>query len=120
MTEGGRGDGQTVIAGHGWYNTPDGSVTVPKGTYIHFYVEHGEMLDDSVGKAIEGGARTVKPAQTYGPGDRVPNYTVGPPGGLEILGGSTTFPAPTLISEMFDSGQLSGVVHFATCREVQF
>ncbi|WP_194906691.1 putative adhesin [Catenulispora rubra] len=118
ITPGGRGDGGQVVAGHGWYNTPDGFTTVPDGTYLHFYVQHGEKLDDSVGTKIERGARDVMPVQTYGPGERVPNYIIGPPDELKIMSGSTTVDQPKLLSELFDEGTIKGVCHMAVCREV--
>lgn len=91
-----------------------------RGTYLHFYVEHGEKLLDSVGALIERGARNVKPVQTYGPGDRVPNYLIGPPEGLNIMSGSTTVPHDRLLSEMLADGTISGVCHMAICREEMF
>jgi hypothetical protein len=59
---------------------------------------------------VERGARNVKPAETFGPGDQAPNYMILPPRRLNIYGGSITVPGATLLSDMFDSGALSGVV----------
>ncbi|MHA6764623.1 putative adhesin [Streptacidiphilus sp. PAMC 29251] len=119
VTEGGRGGGQAV-AGHGFYYTADGKTKVPSGTYLHFYVNHGEKLDDSVGNAIEGGSRTIKPVETYGPGSSVPDYTIAPPAGLNILTGSTTVSEPTRLSTLLGNGSIGGVVHLCICREVAF
>ncbi len=117
ITEGGRANGQ-VVAGHGGYITSDGHSVVPSGTYLHFYVEHGGLLEDSIGFQIERGARNIKPVETYGPGDLVPNYIIGPPEGLNIMSGSTTVTSERMLGEMLEDGSISGVCHMAICREV--
>ncbi|WBC17745.1 hypothetical protein O7600_13355 [Micromonospora sp. WMMA1998] len=120
VSEGGRKDGGQVVAGHGWYFSSNGTTTLPSGTYLHFYVEHGEKLLDTVGRRIEGGARSVAPVETFGPGDSVPNYTIGQPNGLRILNGSTTVRGDRLLGDMLADGTIKGVCHMAVCREVFF
>ena len=119
MTEGGRADGQTVVAGHGWRYSSTDDIVVPEGTYVHWYVEDGEGLADSIGRKVENGARNVKPRQTYGPGDRMPNYTVGPPTrpGLNIMSGSRTVDVPTFMSDLFADPEFRGIIHMAICRK---
>jgi hypothetical protein len=118
VTDGGRSTGGQAVAGHGWHARSNGTTVVPPGTYLHFYVEHGEKLADSVGLQIERGARNIKPVETFGPGSRIPNYTIAPPRGLNIMSGSTTVTQSRLLSEMFEDGTISGVSHVAVCREV--
>jgi hypothetical protein len=119
VTDGGRADGK-ALAGHGGYYRADGTTTVPEGTYLHFYVDHGKPLLDSEGLKIERGARNIKPVQTFGPGDEVPNYVISPPRNLNIMSGSITVAGPTMLSDLLEDGTLSGVVHMAICRTVIF
>jgi hypothetical protein len=120
VTPGGRANGKAV-AGHGWYFSSNGMTPpLPKGMYLHFYVEHGEKLLDSVGTMIERGARNVKPVQTYGPGDRIPDYLIGHPEGLNIMSGSIIISDERLLSEMIADGTIGGVCHMAICREELF
>lgn len=118
VTQGGRADGAKVVAGHGYYVSSNGGVIVPEGTYLHFYVGHGEKLLDRVGTMIERGARNIKPAQTFGPGSHVPNYTIAEPDGLNIYSNSIIVGGEKLLSEIIGDGTLQGVCHMAICREV--
>ncbi|MGC4808198.1 RHS repeat domain-containing protein [Micromonospora sp. DT233] len=121
VTSGGRKDGGKVVAGHGWYFSSNGyTPPLSSGTYLHFYVQHGEKILDVDGLRVEGGARSMKPAETFGPGDQVPNYTIGQPNGLNILTGSIVVQGDRLLGDMLADGTISGVCHMAVCREVFF
>ncbi|MER7805066.1 putative adhesin [Streptomyces parvulus] len=107
----GRRDGGIVLSGHGKHEASDepASLTVPKGTRLHFYTIHGRPLTDAHGNQIERGelgtssspsdsnARTIVSADstpeppdtvlsTAEPGHVIPNYTLFHPRGLEVHG----------------------------------
>jgi hypothetical protein len=55
-------------------------------------------------------------ARSYLPGSVVPNYTLYPPTGLNIMGNPTTVASPTSLSSLLRPGM--GNVNWAACREV--
>ena len=113
----GRPDGDLVLSGHGGIEAGDGSyVVVPEGTSIAMYSEHGTSIYDSEGHAIETGNPT--PLEVYGPGEKLPDYTLFRPKGLTIMGTprNVTVTGPTRLSELLQPNQ--GTVHWAACREV--
>ncbi|WP_447003144.1 putative adhesin [Saccharothrix isguenensis] len=112
---GGRPDNQTVFAGHGVLRPGAGEVTVPEGTSIAMYVHEGERIKDSAGLAVELGTGGV-PVEVFGPGMRVPNYTLGPSrGDLVLASGSYTVGRSTPLSELLIPDM--GMTHWAACRE---
>jgi hypothetical protein len=89
----GRADGR-VLSGHGGWDTGD-YIQVPKGTRVHFYTQHGQVVPDGLGGDIETGAahgrnieqyNTPGAARVFGGGRSIPNYTISEPTGLTIKG----------------------------------
>ncbi|MFB9837343.1 putative adhesin [Actinoallomurus acaciae] len=112
-----RPDGQHVFAGHANFTPKNGYTTVPHGTAICFYSKHGRVLTDWKGLRIEKGRPGVKPVETFTAGQRVPNYTLYPPGDLGTVEGlSHTVDRPTHLSQLLDPNM--GRVHWAACRNV--
>jgi hypothetical protein len=115
----GRPDGELVLSGHGGIGAGDGaSVTVPPGTSIAMYSPHGTPILDSLGNLIETGS--PPPLEVYGPGEQLPDYTLGPPVGLVIEGlpRSVIVSSETRLSELIAANM--GRVHWAACRIVDF
>ncbi len=113
----GRPDDQLVFSGHGGIRAGDGvPVTVPEGTSLHMYSRHGEPISDALGNKIETGSPT--PVEVYGPGEKLPNYTLFEPDGLSIEGipRNVTVSSPVNLSELL--GPNMGRVHWAACRSV--
>jgi RHS repeat-associated protein len=113
----GRPDNEFVYSGHGGIRVGDGTpVTVPEGTSLHMYSHHGETISDRLGNKIETGSPT--PVEVYGPGEQLPNYTLFPPDGLNILGTprNLTVTRPFSLSELLQPNM--GNVHWAACRSV--
>ncbi|UUN27461.1 putative T7SS-secreted protein [Streptomyces sp. FIT100] len=120
VLKGGRPDGETVLAGHGYIEGGAGEVTVPPGTSVSFYVAHGERIPGLNGVAVEGGSYPGPAVETFGPGDRIPNYTLAPPeakgqGGFTVYENSTTVAQRTMLGELLKEGM--GNIHWAACRE---
>ncbi|WP_181160543.1 putative T7SS-secreted protein [Streptomyces solincola] len=120
VLEGGRPDGETVLAGHGYYEHMAGEVTVPEGTTVSFYIPHGERIPGLNGVAVEGGSYPGHAVETFGPGDRIPNYTLAPPeakgpGGFTVYENSSTVAQRTKLAELLTENM--GNVHWAACRE---
>jgi hypothetical protein len=89
----GRADGR-VLSGHGGWDNGQ-YIQVPKGTRVHFYTQHGQVVPDGLGGDIETGAahgRSVEQGNTPGAariftgGRSIPNYTISEPTGLTIKG----------------------------------
>ncbi|WP_394816803.1 putative T7SS-secreted protein [Streptomyces lonegramiae] len=118
----GRPDGDTVLSGHGaiWSeDTRPGRevmVTVPKGTRLHLYVEHGEMLKNPKANRIELGTEPLGSAKVVEPGQQVWDYSLFPPDGLTITGNPVTVTRETPLSQLLQPNM--GNVHWAACREV--
>ena len=110
----GGGAPRTVFSGHGGFTPADGQVQVPDGTSINFYGAHGYPISDSLGNEIELGNAT--PFETFNAGDTIPNYTLYPPGGLNIIMNEGVFVTsePITLSDLFYSNM--GVVDWAACR----
>ncbi|PPK66045.1 hypothetical protein V5P93_003760 [Actinokineospora auranticolor] len=79
------------------------------------HVQDGEKLKDADGLAVELGTYSGEPAEVFGPGDRVPNYTLLPPENLNIASGSYTVGQRAQLSELLISDM--GICHWAACRE---
>ncbi|MBA2808658.1 RHS repeat protein [Streptomyces sp. KM273126] len=113
----GRPDNQLVLSGHGGIRAGDGAaVTVPEGTSIHMYGKHGETISDALGNKIETGSPT--PVEVYGPGEKLPDYSLFPPDDLKILGTprNVTVTDETYLSDLLRPNM--GSVHWAACRSV--
>ncbi|WP_431043422.1 putative adhesin [Streptomyces sp. P1-3] len=118
---GGRPDGETVFAGHGYLRRGSGETVVPEGTTISFYVPDGDRIPGLNGLAVESGVYpeggyVVK----YEAGERIPDYTLAAPEGtfgmsFSIMEGSVTVAERTLLSKLLKPNM--GSVHWAACRE---
>nr|WP_328863401.1 hypothetical protein [Streptomyces sp. NBC_00306] len=120
VLKGGRPDGETVLSGHGYIEVGAGEVVVPPGTNISFYVPHGDRIPGLNGVAVEGGSYPAGAVETFGPGDKIPNYTLAPPepkgpGGFTVYENSTTVAQRTMLSDLLKEEM--GNVHWAACRE---
>ena len=105
---------RTTISGHGAYRPVDGLMSVPQDATITVYAEHGSTITDGLGNLIEGGGDTAGVySHTFYPGEQIPNYTIYPPDGLNIVGAPQTVSIPTRISELIREGM--GGVHLAVC-----
>lgn len=116
VMSGGRHDGQTVFAGHGEFRLGSGSVTVPEGTTLKVYTQHGERLSQADGLAIELGGGPA-PVSVFGPGSVLPNYTLKAPSNLRIASGSTTVEDATQLASLLRPGM--GTCHWAACTLVR-
>ena len=86
---------------------------VPEGTTVIFHQPAGSGLEDGLGKSIEGGTAS-RYNERYGPGSRIPDYTLHPPDGLNIEATSVTVTDSTLLGELLRPGM--GSVDWAACR----
>lgn len=103
-----------TISGHGSYDPDSGFFTVPKGSSITTFAEHGSTITDSLGNLIEtGGDTSGVYSKTFKTGELIPNYTIHPPDGLSILGSPQTVTSPTLISQLIHENM--GPVDLAVC-----
>jgi RHS repeat-associated protein len=114
----GRPDNDLVLSGHGAISATDtATVTVPEGTTLNMYSNHGQTISDRLGGRIETGNPT--PLHTFKPGDQVPDYYLFPPGPplkpLNIQGSPVTVTGPTRLSDLLRPNM--GSTHWAACRE---
>lgn len=103
-----------ALAGHGNWDSGNGYTTVPKGTTIIFYGPQGSPISDDLGVQIEANKVKQHYREVYGPGDRVRDYTLGPPVGLTILPKSATVNQEMRLSQLLKPGQ--GSLRWAACR----
>ena len=115
-------EGGTILSGHGELVAGEFSpvLQVPEGTSITVWTGHGGVISDALGNAIETGGPInmslypeIEGAQTYLPGSFMPNYTLSPPTGLNIMGSPITIGAPTQLSGLVQPGM--GNVQWAAC-----
>ena len=107
-------DPRRTISGHGAYYSIDGHITVPRGTTITLYAEHGSSITDELGNLIETGGDTSHVySRTFHPGERLPNYTIYPPDGLNVVGTPQIVTNPTHLTELIETDM--GDVHLAIC-----
>jgi hypothetical protein len=112
-----RPDNEFVLSGHGGIRMGDGTpTTVPPGTSVAMYSEHGVPISDALGNRIETG--NPPPLEVFGPGEQLPDYTLYPPTGLNIEGRprNLTVSGPTRLSDLLQPNM--GRVHWAACRSV--
>jgi len=107
--------GETVFSGHGAFVEGSGKVTLPEGTSISTYAPHNSYITDAVGNQIELGNPPM-PTRVFGPGETMPNYTLYPPGDLNIAGNPVTVGRATPLSELLKPN--IGMCHWAACTEV--
>lgn len=111
------GDGDRArhtISGHGGYDPTHGDTIVPHGTTITLYAEHGSSITDALGNLIEtGGDTSGVYSKTFGSGESMPDYTIYPPDGLNIMGSPQTVLSPARLSELIDENL--GPVDLAVC-----
>jgi RHS repeat-associated protein len=113
----------TVLSGHGLYDSANGTVTVPSGTTVTLPTGLGNSISDSYGGAIESGSSLtpftseMTGAQSYLSGSQMPNLTLFPPDGLNILGNSTTVSTPTNLDQLLSPDM--GHVQWAACCNVK-
>ncbi|MEY8018169.1 putative adhesin [Mycobacterium servetii] len=106
--------GRQTISGHGSYDPDNGLFVVPKGSSITTFAEHGSTITDSLGNLIEtGGDTSGVYSKTFYAGESIPNYTIHPPDGLNILGSPLTVAKSTLISALIHEGM--GDIDLAVC-----
>ena len=104
----------TVFSGHGGYEIGSGIAVVPEGTTLTVYSKFGSTITDRLGNVVETGGDVSKVySRTYQPGERLPNYTLHPPEGLNIRGGPFTVSAPTRVSELLKPNM--GECKWAAC-----
>jgi hypothetical protein len=105
---------KTVFSGHGGYESGAGITVVPEGASLTVYSKFGSTITDRLGNVIETGGDLSKVySRTYGPGDRLPNYTLYPPEGLSVKGNPMTVTDPTRVSDLLKPG--IGECHWAAC-----
>ena len=106
---------RVVMSGHGGYEVGNGITTVPEGTSVTVYSKFGGSISDGLGNAIELNDSILSNvySRTYTAGQQIPNYTLGPPAGLNITGNPITVTKPTLLSDLL--GQYKGDIHWAAC-----
>ena len=111
----GRADGR-VLSGHGGWDTGD-YIQVPKGTGVHFYTPHGQVVPDGLGGDSETGAargRSIEQHNTPGAGHDVVHVPdLNDPA---LNGHSVTFSQDMSLHELLQENM--GDVHFAACRYV--
>ena len=117
-----------ILSGHGGLVVGDSSpvTTVPQGTSLTVWTEHGNPISDALGNAIETGSNVTLDqfpeaagARSYLPGSVVPNYTLYPPtwgNPISIMGNPTTVAAPANLSTLLQPGM--GNVSWAACLSV--
>ena len=120
--QGGRPDGQTVFAGHGYLRQGAGSFVVPEGTSISFYANRGESLQGLDGLAVEAGVYPQEAVQVFHGGDVIEDFTLAAPaphgpGGFSVFENSTTVVSPTPLSELLTANM--GDVHWAACLDLR-
>ncbi|MFC8994108.1 putative adhesin [Streptomyces rochei] len=118
--QGGRTD-ETVLAGHGFLEEGAGTIRIPEGTSMSFYVEHGDRLGGLDGLTVEAGVYPGEALQVARSGDVIPNYTLAAPAGsgggsFSVFENSVTVAERTRLDELLQPGM--GNVHWAACREI--
>ena len=108
------GEIRHAISGHGSYFPAHGHIHVPRGTTITVYGEHGSSISDALGNLIEtGGDTSGVYSKIFRPGDPIPDYTIYPPDGLNIMGTPQTVLEPTRLGELINEDM--GSVDLAVC-----
>jgi RHS repeat-associated protein len=130
-----RPDGELVLAGHGGYYPKRGEVTIPRGTSLAVYGEHGRSNYGALlhphSPTIDLGYKRVPnmttvavtgsptPLKVYTEGMKAPNYTLYPPGisGVGVYGKAKVIAFwPADLSRLLKPNM--GRVHWAACQNV--
>ena len=114
----------TVLSGHGVFHPKNGFIEVPKGSTVTTFTSHGNAISDKLGNYIETGkgitfsefGNDIVGAQTYLSGSMIPNYTLYPPKGLNIMGTPITVKTSTNLQEMLRPNM--GNVKWAACQNI--
>jgi hypothetical protein len=115
------GAARTVLSGHGGLFEGAGEITVPEGTSFTTWTAQGNTITDALGNAIETGrpityaefGNEIVGARTYLSGSSVPNYTLFPPGELNIMGNPTIVTQPTQLGSLLAPNE--GNFNWAAC-----
>jgi hypothetical protein len=105
-----------VLSGHGGWNQNVGYAKVPKGTSVTVFAKHGASISDRLGNSIEhGDFETLRKVfnKTYTQGERIPNYILSKPVGLNIEGQPTLTRHDILLSDLLEKNM--GHVLWAAC-----
>jgi filamentous hemagglutinin len=113
-----------AFAGHGEYRYGAGDFVVPEGTSVTLWTDIGVGIPDDMGRAIESGQywaiannpkwlSLMEGAQTYLPGEVIPNLTLKTPNRLNILANSITVDRTTNLDQLLKPGM--GHLDWAAC-----
>ncbi len=113
-----------VLSGHGAFRPKNGFIEVPEGTSVTTWTKHGNTISDKLGNYIETGKNInflefgdeIVGARSYLPGSKMPNYTLYPPEGLNIMGNPSTVASPTNINRLLKPNM--GNVKWAACQGI--
>jgi RHS repeat-associated protein len=115
------------FTGHGGYSSSNGEIVIPEGTSftmprlgISIPIEMGLALEENNVDAIMNNPtwrRIYTGTQTYLPGQKVPNLTLYPPGGIPIRLNSRTVMEPTLLQDLLFPGM--GNVCWTNCTFIE-
>lgn len=108
--------GDVALAGHGEirYTPTRDNFTMPQGTTLRVWAEHGAGISDRFGNMIERGATgNLQPTGYYHPGQQVPPYVLHPTGTLNVEASSVTVQTPTFLQDILKPNM--GVVDWAAC-----
>ena len=125
---------RVVMSGHGaWWST-DGSIAVPAGVTIYFYVAHGALTDNAVGMAVENRFSSLAPptpVETVVAGSMVKNYRLSYASRLDLSGSLSTYKYDWITVDQVDRQIPLSVllrderctppceIHWAACREIK-
>src|SRR5262249_36736639 len=124
---------RVVMSGHGSWWPTDGTIKVPDGVTIHFYVAHGSLTQNSVGMAIENKFASTAPPQpveSIGPGKDVQNDRLSFASRLDLAGNLSPYKYDWITVNQVDRFVPLSVllkdprckspceIHWAACREV--
>ena len=125
---------RVVMSGHGLWFTSDGTIKVPQGITIHFYVQHGDLTNNSVGMAVENkfaSSAPPTPVESFTEGQDVYNYRLSFGSRLDLAGNLATYKYDWITVDQVDRVVPLSVllrdprckapceVHWAACREIR-
>jgi hypothetical protein len=101
---------------------------VPEGTTVTTWTRTGNTISDDLGQLIERGdyqaiaadprlASEATFARSHLPGSKLPDFTLGPPEGLNVMSASRTVAQPTKLSQLLT--QDMGHIDWAACQWVR-
>jgi hypothetical protein len=125
---------RVVMSGHGAWWPTDGSIPVPKGITIYFYVRHGDLTANAIGMAVENrfsSSAPPTPVDTYTEGQQVYNYRLSFGSRLDLQGSLNTYKFDWITVDQVDRQIPLSVllkdlrcappceIHWAACREIK-